>query len=330
MFRKSFIYILVLLSFILGSCTPAATLTPTEAPPAAVPTDLPALPPTEAPPPTEPPAPAATEGPTPMPTADRSNPKEVILATTTSTRDSGLLDVLIPVFEELTGYTVKSIAVGSGQAMQMGKEGNADVLLVHAPASENEFMDGGFGTEDLLVMHNDFIFVGPADDPAKIKGLKTAVEALKLIAEAQGTFVSRGDDSGTHKKEKELWKKAEITPTKDDAWYLESGGSMGDTLRIASEKYGYTLSDRATYLAQKETLALDILVEGDKSLLNIYSVIPVNPEKFPLVNKEGGKAFADFMVSPETQILINEFGKEKFGQSLYIPDAGKNESDLGK
>ena len=256
-----------------------------------------------------------------------ANP-ELILATTTSTRDSGLLDVLLPVFQEKSGYQVKMVAVGSGQALKMGEEGNADVLLVHAPAVEKELMEKGFGKERLLVMHNDFIFVGPKEDPAGVKGVGAPVDVLKKIAESKAVFVSRGDDSGTHKMELNLWKAAGITPEGD--WYLQSGQGMGETLRIASEKAGYTLTDRATYLAQKDTLQLEILVEGDASLLNIYHVITVNPEKWPKVNVEGAKAFADFLVAADTQKMISEFGVEKYGQPLFFADAGKAEDAVGK
>lgn len=256
-----------------------------------------------------------------------ANP-ELILATTTSTRDSGLLDVLLPVFQEKSGYQVKMVAVGSGQALTMGEEGNADVLLVHAPAAEKELMEKGFGKERLLVMHNDFIFVGPKEDPAGVKGVGAPVDVLKKIAESKAVFVSRGDDSGTHKMELNLWKAAGITPEGD--WYLQSGQGMGETLRIASEKAGYTLTDRATYLAQKDTLQLEILVEGDASLLNIYHVITVNPEKWPKVNVEGAKAFADFLVAADTQKMISEFGVEKYGQPLFFADAGKAEDAVGK
>ena len=253
--------------------------------------------------------------------------KDLILATTTSTQDSGLLDVLIPLFEKQTGYVVKTIAVGTGEALKMGEEGNADVLLVHAPASEVTFMENGFGAERLLVMHNDFIIVGPAADPAGIKGLATAVEAFQKIASSGAVFISRGDDSGTHKMELKLWDKAAAKPEGDA--YQESGQGMGATLTIASEKAAYTLTDRATYLANKANLQLDILVEGDNALLNVYHVITVNPEKWPKVNNAGAKAFADFMVAKDTQAVIGEFGKEKFGQALFIPDADKTDADLG-
>jgi tungstate transport system substrate-binding protein len=254
--------------------------------------------------------------------------KEIILATTTSTRDSGLLDVLLPVFEKKTGYTLKLVAVGSGEALKMGEQGNADVLLVHAPSSEKALMDKGFGAERLLVMHNDFIIVGPPADPAGIKGTPVAVDAFKKIAEATAPFISRGDDSGTDKMEKSLWKNAGITP--EGAWYQETGQGMGATLTVASEKQAYTLADRATYLANKSKLSLDILVEGDNALLNVYHVIVVNQDKWPKVNVVGARAFAQFLVDPETQVLIGQFGVDKYyGQQLFIPDAGKTDAQLG-
>lgn len=255
-----------------------------------------------------------------------ANP-EIILATTTSTRDSGLLDVLLPVFQEETGYTVKMVAVGTGQALQMGEEGNADVLLVHAPAAEKTFMEGGSGKDRFLVMHNDFIIVGPKEDPAGVKSATTVVEALSKISAGAATFVSRGDDSGTHKMELNLWKKAGLEPGSD--WYLESGQGMGDTLRIASEKIGYTLTDRATYLALKDTLELEVLSEGDAALLNVYHVITVNPEKWPKTNYDGALDFAKFLTTPETQKTIGEFGVDKFGQPLFFPDADKTDAELG-
>lgn len=254
--------------------------------------------------------------------------KDLILATTTSTQDSGLLDVLIPAFEKKTGYKVKTIAVGTGQALEMGKQGNADVLLVHAPKAEKELVDSGVGINYQLVMHNDFIIVGPKQDPAGIKTAKDTIDAFKKIAQTQSTFVSRGDESGTHKKEKDIWKEAGITP--GGKWYVQAGTGMGNTLNIASEKAGYTLSDRATYLANKKNLKLAILFEGDKTLLNIYHVMQVNPEKFSKVNAAGAKAFVDFLISPEGQQMIGNFGKDKFGAPLFFPDAGKKMEDLGK
>jgi tungstate transport system substrate-binding protein len=255
--------------------------------------------------------------------------KNIILATTTSTQDSGLLDVLLPIFEKKTGYFVKTIAVGSGQAMAMGAKGEADVLLVHSPAAEKTFMADGNGVERRLVMHNDFIIVGPPNDPAKIKGLKKAAEAFKKIAGTASLFVSRGDNSGTHAKEKEIWKAAGINPV-GQKWYQETGLGMGQTLGVAAEKKGYTLADRGTYLAMRKTLGLDILEEGDGILLNIYHVIDVNPQKWPKVNVAGAKAFADFMVAKETQAIIKTFGVDKYGSPLFFPDAGKKVEDLGK
>jgi len=251
---------------------------------------------------------------------------DLILATTTSTQDSGLLDVLVPDFEAKSGYTVKTIAVGTGKALAMAKEGNADVLLVHAPSAEMELMDGGFGKERFLIMHNDFIIAGPSDDPAGIKGAESVVEAFKKIADTKAAFISRGDDSGTNMRELSIWKEAGIEPGGD--WYVESGQGMSATLRIASEKDAYTLTDRATYLANQETLSLEILVEGDPLLLNIYHVITVNPDKFTDLNYEGALAFANYLISPETQEIIRTFGVDKYGQPLFFPDAGKSESDL--
>jgi tungstate transport system substrate-binding protein len=253
--------------------------------------------------------------------ASAAESKDVILSTTTSTVDSGLLDDLIPRFEKKTGFRVKTIAVGTGQALAMGEKGEADVLLVHAPASEKKLVDAGVAINYQLVMHNDFIIVGPAADPAKIKG-KTAADAYKAIDACGAVFISRGDDSGTHKKELSLWKDANVVPT-GKPWYQESGQGMGATLLMASEKAGYTLTDRATYLAQKANVKLEILSEGDKPLLNIYHVMQVNPEKFSKVNAEGAKAFVEFMIAPETQKVIGEFGKDKYGASLFFPDAVK-------
>jgi tungstate transport system substrate-binding protein len=252
----------------------------------------------------------------------------LILATTTSTQDSGLLDVLIPLFEKQTGYEVKTVAVGTGQALAMGEEGNADVLLVHAPASEVTFMENGFGSERYLVMHNDFLIVGPADDPAGVAQAATTVDAFKAIYNAGATFVSRADDSGTHKMELSLWKKAEMDPA-GQAWYLEAGQGMGATLRIASEKAGYTLTDRATYLASKDTLSLAIVLQGDKALLNIYHVIVVNPEKHTNINLAGAQAFAKFMIAADTQKTIAEFGVDQYGEPLFYPDADKTDADYG-
>lgn len=259
----------------------------------------------------------------PLVSACSSKKKEVILATTTSTQDTGLLDVLKPAFEKKTGYLLKVVAVGTGQALAMGEKGEADVLLVHAPSSEEKLVESGAAINRRLVMHNDFVIVGPSSDPAGIKGLKRASEAFVKIAQTKSVFVSRGDDSGTHKKEQEIWAQAKLKP--EGSWYLSAGAGMGQTLRIASEKSGYTLTDRGTFLAQRKSLSLEVLVEGDPILLNIYHVMEVNPEKFKKINAAGGKAFADFIVSPEGQKIVGEFGMDKFGSPLFIPDAGKKE-----
>ena len=253
----------------------------------------------------------------------------LILATTTSTQDSGLLDVLVPLFEEQTGYTVNTIAVGTGQALKMGEEGNADVLLVHAPASEQALMDAGFGKDRALVMHNDFIVVGPASDPAGIRG-NPVVEGFESITTSNAVFVSRGDDSGTHKAELAIWKKSGLDPKTDKPrWYLETGQGMGATLTIASEKSAYTLTDRATYLANTSNLQMDIIIEGEAALLNVYHVITVNPDKWPMANFAGATAFLEFLIDPETQEVIGSFGMEEYGQPLFFPDADKTDANLG-
>jgi tungstate transport system substrate-binding protein len=253
----------------------------------------------------------------------------LILATTTSTQDSGLLDVLVPMFQEQTGYTVQTVAVGTGAALKMGEEGNADVLLVHAPAAEKALMEAGFGKDRMLVMHNDFIIVGPTADTAGIKGM-AALDAYKAIAETGSVFVTRGDDSGTHKAELALWKKADLDPTTfPPDLYISTGQGMGASLTIASEKGAYIFTDRATYLATKSNLDLEILVEGDSSLLNVYHVITVNPEKWEKSNYDGAVAFAEFMTAAETQAVIGEFGVDKYGEPLFFPDADKTDGDLG-
>jgi tungstate transport system substrate-binding protein len=233
-------------------------------------------------------------------------------------------------FEQQSGSTVKTIAVGSGAALALGARGEADVLLVHAPASEVQWMQQGNGTERLLVMHNDFLIVGPAEDPAGIKGVSSAVDAMTRIAAAGASFVSRGDNSGTNQFELGVWQQANIAP-RGAAWYIESGTGMGQTLVIADQKQAYTISDRATWLAYTGKIQLPIMVERDPALLNVYHVMPVNPARFPNVhiNAAGGQAFADFMVAPATQQVIGDFGKDKYGQQLFVPDAAKLESDVG-
>ena len=249
--------------------------------------------------------------------------KILILATTTSTQDSGLLDDLIPRFEKQLGYTVKTIAVGSGQAIAMGKRGEADVLLVHSPEAEKVLVTEGYGVNRRIVMHNDFILVGPALDPANI-AKHTAVESLQRIAATKSIFLSRGDNSGTHAQELKLWKAAGVA-CDGQTWYQQTGQGMGQTLAIAAEKKAYTLSDRGTYLALKKKLGLAILHEGDPSLRNVYHVIEVNPVRFPKVNAAGARAFADFLVSKDVQQRIKEFGIAAFGSPLFFPDAGSPE-----
>lgn len=272
--------------------------------------------------------PSAAPGPTAIPRS--GNDKDLILATTTSTQDSGLLDVLVPLFQQQSGYTVKTVAVGTGAALALGARGEADVVLVHAPASEVLWMQQGNGTERLLVMHNDFLIVGPDNDPAHIKGDTSALSAMEKIAEAKASFVSRGDNSGTQQLELGLWQKASIDP-KGQSWYIESGTGMGQTLIIADQKQAYTISDRATWLAYTGKVQLPIMVEKDPALLNVYHVMPVNPARFPNlpINASGGQAFADFMVAPATQQVIGSFGRDKYGQPLFVPDAGKSDSDVG-
>ena len=277
----------------------------------------------------------------------------ITLATTTSTQDSGLLDVLLPMFRRETGIEVKVVAVGSGQAMRLGRDGNVDVLLTHSPAAEERFMADGFGVQCYAVMHNDFLMVGPADDPAGIKGQKSVAAAFAQIARREVPFVSRGDDSGTHRKEMDLWKQADLgtgeetgtgsepkghnasktaarevpvpvfSPVRSPrgAWYLECGQGMAQALRIATEKRAYTLTDRGTFLAQRKRLDLVPLVEGDPALLNRYAVILLDPEKYPHLNHEAARRFADFLRRADVQKTIGEFGVAEFGQPLFFPDA---------
>jgi tungstate transport system substrate-binding protein len=250
----------------------------------------------------------------------------VILSTTTSTQDSGLLDVLVPMFERRSGLTVKTISVGTGQALALAARGEADVTLAHAPALEKKYVEEGKMLNRRLVMYNDFIIVGPEDDPAKVKGQPSAVVALRRIAAAQARFVSRGDKSGTHLLEQGLWKQGGLEPT--GAWYIESGQGMGATLGIANDRQAYTISDRGTWLAFQKRVSLRIMVEKDRPLLNVYSVMEVNPANGPRVNAGGGKAFAEFMLSPEVQSLIRTFGVDKYGQALFVPIAGKKDEDF--
>jgi tungstate transport system substrate-binding protein len=245
-------------------------------------------------------------------------PKELRLATTTSTENSGLLDVLLPPFEERYGVKVKVIAVGTGAAIRIAKDGNADVILVHARSLEDEFIAQGYGTKRYQVMHNDFVIAGPAEDPAQIKGEKDVLRALRKIAFSEAGFVSRGDKSGTHIKEMSLWKILEIKPEK--SWYIESGSGMASTLRIASEKRAYALSDRGTYLHLQQELDLVILCEGDKRLFNLYGVIPVSPEKYPWVKYDLAMKFVKYITGKEGQEIIAQYGLAEFGEPLFIPN----------
>jgi len=245
--------------------------------------------------------------------------RPIVLATTTSFQDTGLLDVLVKKFTEQGGAPVKPIAVGTGEALAMGQRGDADVLVVHAPKSEEEFVKAGFGRERKALWHNDFVLVGPKADPAGIRGGKSGLEAFKKIAGTpKAVFASRGDKSGTHKKEQDLLAKAGL-----EKWpnVLSTGQGMSETMRIASEKQAYTLADRGSWLFARSILDLDMLVEGDAVLFNPYHVIEVDPAKFPKVNAEGAHKFAQFLLSPEVQKFVGEFGKEKFGQPLFVPDA---------
>lgn len=252
-----------------------------------------------------------------------SRPDETLtLATTTSTQDSGLLDVLVPMFEKQSGVKVKVVAVGTGQALKLGQRGDAEVLLVHDPAAEEKFVAEGYGIERREVMHNDFVLVGPKDDPASVKGEKSVTQAFARIAQQRSSFVSRGDESGTHQKEKQVWLQAKIEPQGD--WYIQAGAGMVQVLRMADQKRSYALSDRATFLAQRLGIDLDILFQGDPLLLNRYSVIVVNPVKHPHVHHQAARQFSDFLLLPETQTAIAEFGKDRYDQPLFfVGPAGK-------
>lgn len=253
--------------------------------------------------------------------------RSVILATTTSTQDTGLLDALMPRFEKQTGYAVKVIPVGTGQALALAAKGDVDVALVHAPALEKQYVAAGKLLNRRLVMYNDFVLVGPKEDPAKIKASRSALAALRSIAKSRSRFVSRGDNSGTHSLEKSLWQQTGIEPKGD--WYIESGQGMAATLGIANERRAYTITDRGTYLALKKRVMLPILAEGDKALLNLYSILEVNPANGPRINTAGARALADFIVAPQTQNVIKTFGVAKFGEPLFVPVAGQRENDLG-
>ncbi len=248
----------------------------------------------------------------------------IILATTTSTQDSGLLDELLPLFTEETGYEVKVIAVGSGEAMKMGENGEADVLLVHSPAAEKAFIEAGHGPERFDVMYNDFVILGPNEDPAGINGVaaNNAQDAFKkLFQEKTSKFISRADKSGTNSKELSIWDKLGLTPSGTGDWYVEAGKGMGDVITMTNEMLGYTLSDRATWLNMAEGTDLRIVTEGDKDLFNQYGVIVVDPGKNDKINAEGALAFQTWILSETTQSIIGKYGEEKYGQPLFTPNA---------
>jgi len=294
----SFISLFLLISLMLSACAaPTTTLTPAAAPPKVQ---------------------VSTQAPSAFPTPGGKD--SLILATTTSTEDSGLLDYLLPDFENQFGVKINVIAVGSGQALKLGEDGNADVLLVHSPAAEKDFMTAGHGTRREDVMYNDFVIVGPVNDPAGIKGMTTAVDAFKKIAENQAKFISRGDKSGTNTKELAIWKAANLTP--EGEWYINAGQGMGEVLTMAQEQQAYTLSDRATYLARtKQGLQLPLLVEGDKTLFNPYGVIAVSPTKNNMIQSDLANEFIDWLISVPIQEKISQFGQADFGQILFTPSS---------
>jgi len=326
--------LVTLLASLLAGCAPAPAATPTPAP---APTQAPVA--TNTPAPTQAPAATNTTAPTPAPTNTVAPTKapttaattaptvvythaanKLILATTTSTDQSGLLKYILPDFEKKYNCSVQVVAVGSGQAMKLGQDGNADVLLVHDRPNEDAFMKAGYGVNRKDVMYNDFMIVGDKSDPAGIKGMTDAAAALKKIAEKEATFISRGDNSGTHSKEKALWAMVPITPT--GKWYVSAGQGMAQVLNMAKEMRAYTLTDRATYLAMTKTgLDLVVLVEGDKALFNPYGTIVVNPQRYPDVNADLANKFVEWITSVEVQEKIKTFGIADFGQSLFIPDS---------
>lgn len=256
---------------------------------------------------------------------DRNNhqPETITLATTTSTQDSGLLNVLLPKFERQAGIKVNVIAVGSGQALELGRRGDADVLLTHSPEAEEKFMADEFGSERYAVMHNDFVIVGPTTDAAEIKGTASAADALRRIANKKALYVSRGDESGTHQKEKSLWADAGIKP--QGWWYISVGTGMAQAIRIADEKRAYLLTDRATFLTTGNQVSLEILVEGDPKLKNPYSIIVISQRKHPHLNQVAAQKLAQFFVSHEGQTEIAKFVVERFKQPIFFPDAGQTD-----
>ena len=268
----------------------------------------------------------AFAGPATAVVAQPVNPNELIILTTTTTQDSGILRILTDAFARKSGLAVKAIVAGSGDILRQGARGEGDVLLTHSSDAEKAWMAQGNGTSRRLVMYNDFVIIGPAADAAKIKGLK-AVAALRRIAETKTPFVSRGDQSGTHVRELAMWKLAGIEP-KGQSWYRETGQGQGLTMDVASQFQAYAFTDRGTYLVHARRIGLPILVEDDPALFNIYHVMPVNQAKFPKVNASAAQAFADWILSPEGQNIIAAFGKAEHGRSLFIPAASKRESDL--
>jgi tungstate transport system substrate-binding protein len=252
-----------------------------------------------------------------VPACRKGAPQRIVLATTTSVRDCGLLDELIPAFEKETGIPVAPIAVGSGEALRMGRDGNADVLLVHDPAGEEQLAQDGFVANDTEIMRSRFVVVGPAADPAGIRGMTGAAEVFAKLGAARATFVSRGDDSGTHRLERKLWKAANVGPD-GTPWYVSVGSGMMQTLRVANEKQGYTLADTATWLKAKSTLDLVVLVDSAApEWANIYSVLLLSPEKFPAINHDGARRFRDFLVSGAGRRIIEDFGKRQYGSPVF-------------
>lgn len=315
---SSLLLIVLVLGMLVSCKTPAPTATPV--PPTKVPPTATPVPPTVVPPTPVPPTAVPTAAPTAAPTAIPMAAGRLLLATTTSTRDAGLLPFILPDFEKLYNVKVDVVAVGSGQAIKIGQDGNAEVLLVHSRAAEDKFMADGDGIRREDVMYNDYVLVGPATDPAGIKGMKNAAKAFAQIADKKATFISRGDESGTHVKEKDIWKAAGITP--EGTWYVPAGAGMGAVLTMANEKLAYTLSDRATYLARKaEGLQLDVLVEGDAALFNPYGVILVNPAKNSQIKADLAKSFVDWLVSVPVQEKIGTFGVDKWGAPLFFPNS---------
>ncbi len=251
----------------------------------------------------------------------------MLVGTTTTTQDTGLLDVLVPDFERRTGWKVKLVVGGSGQILTQASRGDLDVILTHSPPDEEAFVKAGNASERRLVMHNDFVILGPASDPARVKGVSVS-DALRRIYDAGARFVSRGDRSGTNVKELALWNDAGRDP-KGRPWYLESGTGQLQNLQLAVTRNAYALSDRGTWLANRDKLpGLAVLVEGGHALLNIYHVTLLDPAKFPKVEQRGAKAFADYVTGPDGQSLIVAYGVQKYGQSMFTADAGKREDEL--